>query len=349
MKTHLHFLPPFIVRRLSESQSADARSVAAHAAILDTALRTERRAPLPHQLLTQLLAIAPEKRTVYTSNNQMLLPGTLLWAEGVEPAADVNAQHAFDCVGATYEFYQGVLARQSVDGSGLPLVLSVHYGSGYCNALWNGSQMVFGDGDGTYFNTFTNDLDVIAHELTHGVVQYTCALTYQDESGALNEHLADAFGTMVKQRALGQDVTQASWLVGETIFKGAPPGTAVRSLKDPGNAFNLPGVGKDPQVASMADYQHLPADEDFGGVHINSGIPNKAFYLAAVAAGGHSWETIGPVWYAAMTSKSVTANSTFADFATATLAAAQQHASSDVRSAIAQAWEQVGVPVAAPV
>lgn len=349
MKTHLHFLPPFIVRRLTESESLDTQRLAVQAGDLDKTLRTERLTAIPHQMLTQLIAIAAEKRTVYSSGNQTVLPGTLLWSEGLAPGTDVSAREAFDRVGVTYDFYKDIFSRQSVDGNGLPLVLSVHYGSGYCNALWNGSQMVFGDGDGKHFNAFTNDVDVIAHELTHGVVQYTCELAYQDEPGALNEHLADAFGTMVKQRALGHDVSQASWLIGEGIFKGAPPGAALRSLRDPGHAFNLPLVGKDPQVAAMADFQHLAPDDDFGGVHINSGIPNKAFYLAAMTAGGHSWETLGPVWYAAITSGDVSANSSFADFAGATIAAARRISSSQVRNAIAQAWEQVGIPVAAPV
>ena len=164
----------------------------------------------------------------------------------------------------------------------------MHYGRGYDNAFWDGTQMVFGDGDGTVFNRFTIAVDVIGHELTHGVTEHTAALVYQGQSGALNESISDVFGSLVKQQALGQDAAAADWLIGAGLFTAQVKGVALRSMKAPGTAYDDPQLGKDPQPATMADY--VETTDDNGGVHLNSGIPNHAFYLAATAIGGHAWE-----------------------------------------------------------
>jgi len=227
------------------------------------------------------------------------------------------------------------LGRSSFDDRGATVVATVHYERNYDNAFWDGTQLVFGDGDGTVFDRFTKPIDVLGHELSHAVTQYTADLVYQGQSGALNESMSDVFGACIKQRHLGQDAASADWLVGEGIFLPGINGRALRSMTDPGTAYDDPAIGKDPQVGSMADY--VVTNDDNGGVHLNSGIPNRAFTIAARAIGGESWSVAGRIWYAALTS-GLSGNSDFATFAAATVAAAGEHA-----GAVEDAWREVGV------
>src|SRR5258705_701935 len=155
--------------------------------------------------------------------------------------------------------------------------------------------MLYGDGDGRIFNRFTKVLDVIGHELTHGVTQYTAALDYHDQSGALNEHFSDVFGILVKQYSLKQTAKKADWLIGAGIFTQRVHGAAIRSMKAPGTAYDDPTLGRDPQPAHMKNY--VKSHDDSGGVHVNSGIPNHVFYLVATALGGNAWEVAGKIWY----------------------------------------------------
>jgi hypothetical protein len=203
--------------------------------------------------------------------------------------------------------------------------------------------MVFGDGDGPYFNSFTDSVDVVGHELTHAVTQFTAGLTYVGQSGALNESVSDVFGSLVKQYKLGQTADQADWLIGADIVKKGFPGKALRSMAAPGTAYDDPSLGKDPQVATMADY--VDTQDDNGGVHTNSGIPNKAFHLAATGIGGTSWDGAGRIWFAALTS-GIGADTDFAGFAAATVTAAEA-VSAEAADAVRSAWEQVGVTGAA--
>src|SRR5262249_46427006 len=217
---------------------------------------------------------------------------------------------------------------------------SVHYRKDYDNAFWNGTQMVFGDGDGDLFNPFTVCVDVIGHELTHGVTQYESNLPYVAQSGALNESLSDVFGILVKQYP-STTATAADWLIGEGLFtnKVKPTGkAAVRSMKAPGTAYDDPVLGKDPQPANMADYVRGPADNF--GVHTNSGIPNHAFYLAATKIGGFAWEKAGLIWYETMTSPWLRRNAQFLTFARLTVLAAGAlfGQNSDEQDAVGEAW-----------
>jgi hypothetical protein len=218
--------------------------------------------------------------------------------------------------------------------------MSVHYGVRYDNAFWNGTQLVFGDGDGQIFDRFTKPVDVLGHELSHAVTERTAGLVYSGEPGALNESMSDVFGICAKQRLLGQTAQQADWLIGEGIFLPGVQARALRDMAHPGTAYDDPKLGKDPQVGSYKDFIHTTNDN--GGVHINSGIPNRAFQLAATSIGGSSAEGAGRIWYAALTGTDVGPNTDFAGFAAATVAAAGPHA-----DAVRQAWTTVGVTPAA--
>lgn len=319
----------------------------------DAYLRSQRRvfrhlSPAGRKILACTSLARPTKkvavnREVYDAGGKKTEPGKLVRKEGSKPVKDKDVNNVYDGAGHTWNFYNSLFGRNSIDNKGLKLVQTVHYGRKYDNAFWDGQQMVYGDGSGKIFGSFTTDIDIIGHELTHGVVQYECNLIYMNESGALNESLADIFGIMVKQKAMNLDVSQSNWLIGENVMLGGK--YALRSLKAPGTAFrNHPVWGTDPQPSHMSGYTDDPTDN--GGVHRNSGIPNHAFYLAAVKLGGFAWEKVGKVWYAAMCDKvAVKTDASFADFKNATLKQAQKLFKTDksVENAIMEAWTSVGV------
>lgn len=134
----------------------------------------------------------------------------------------------------------------------------VDYGDGFNNAFWDGQVMVFGDGDQDLFTSFTKSIDVIAHELTHGVTENTAGLIYHKQPGAINESMSDVFGSMVKQWSLKQDAASADWLIGAEVFTPGLEGDALRSMKAPGTAYDNEIIGKDPQPDHMDNYQNLP-------------------------------------------------------------------------------------------
>jgi hypothetical protein len=263
--------------------------------------------------------------------------------EGEEATGDPAVDEAHRGLGDTWSLLHAEFGRDSLDGSGLPLLAVVHYGREYANAFWDGEHMVFGDGDGEYFTRFTASLDVIGHELAHGLTEATARLEYEGQSGALSESVADAVGAMVAQRVAGHDAHQADWLIGATLFTDQVQGVALRSMLHPGTAYDDPVLGKDPQPASMAGY--VRTSDDNGGVHINSGIPNRAFALASTAIGGRTWAGAGAVWMAVLTGGEVTPDCDFATFARLCVAEVGRRwgAGSAQAQAVAQAWQTVGV------
>ncbi|MEV6791186.1 M4 family metallopeptidase [Streptomyces sp. NPDC051320] len=286
------------------------------------------------------------QRTVYDAGHRTGLPGRKVRGEGDEAVKDATVNRAYAGLGATFALYLKAYGRHSIDGSGLPLDASVHYDQKYNNAFWDGRQMVFGDGDGEIFLDFTIPVDVIGHELTHGVTQYTANLDYSGQSGALNESVSDVFGSLIKQYALDQTADRADWLIGAGLLAPGVSGVALRSMKAPGTAYDDDVLGKDPQPATMRDY--VTTDDDNGGVHLNSGIPNHAFYLLATALGGKAWERAGQVWYDTLTGGELPAAASFADFARLTVAAARaRFGSGDEQEAVVKAWSTVGVPTGA--
>ena len=354
-QTHHHsifcVLPPHMLREIARNGTPAERDHALNTLAIDGTLRTCRTT---YQLLSNnskqaiMTAVPTQKqRTVYNATNSEDLPGNVVRSEGDDPAGDVAVDEAYDGLGKTFDFYLEAYSRNSIDDEGLHLDATVHYGQDFRNALWNGTQMVFGDGDGVIFDRFTKSIDVIGHELTHGVTGHEAKLIYLGQSGALNESISDVFGSLVKQYALGQTVDQADWLIGQGLFMPSVQGVALRSMKDPGTAYDDPKLGKDPQPANMSDY--VDTSRDNGGVHINSGIPNKAFYLVATALGGKAWEKAGRIWYEALRDKQLSSSSSFTDFAIRTVINAGHLYGSggDEKKAVVDAWGQVGITLPA--
>ncbi|MEU3844189.1 M4 family metallopeptidase [Streptomyces sp. NPDC028635] len=339
-------VPPHILDHLARHEDPALSGPARRSLQRDAFERTQRR--LTTVIGAPAVAAPPgapadqPHRTIYDARHTQDLPGTKVREEGAEPGSDATVNRAYAGLGATFELYLKAYGRHSIDGNGLPLDATVHYDENYDNAFWNGEQMVFGDGDNEIFLDFTIPVDVIGHELTHGVTQHTANLEYFGQSGALNESLSDVFGSLIKQYTLGQTAAEADWLIGAGLLAPRVTGVALRSMKAPGTAYDDDVLGKDPQPGTMDGY--VRTGRDNGGVHINSGIPNHAFYLVATALGGHAWEKAGQVWYDVLTGGELKEDALFADFATLTVKAARErYGAGDELQAVQKAWEQVGV------
>jgi Zn-dependent metalloprotease len=296
-------------------------------------------------LMSSMFAVSDKlHRTIYDARKSETLPGTLVRFEGGRNKGGNTVTEAYNYSGSTYDFYKKIFERNSIDTKGMKLDSTVHYGENYNNAFWNGTQMVYGDGDGEIFQRFTKSIDVIGHELTHGVTQYEAALEYEGQAGALNESFSDVFGSMIKQHVLKQTVDKADWLIGAGLFTKKVNGVALRSMKEPGTAYDDPTIGKDPQPGHMKDFVNTTSDN--GGVHINSGIPNRAFYLTATELGGKAWEKAGYIWYITLTEK-LRESSNFQKAADMTVEVASTvygKGSKEVK-AVQTSWNLVGIKI----
>jgi Zn-dependent metalloprotease len=313
-------------------------------------LRGQRNALTDFNRAASRVAAGTKDRIVYDALNGSSLPGTVARRENDPPTTDVAVDEAFDGSGITYDLFSSVYERNSIDNNGMRLDSTVHYQKGYDNAFWNGEQMVYGDGDEDVpvgerlFNRFTIAIDVIGHELTHGVTQFEAKLVYSFQPGALNESMSDVFGSLVKQYSLNQTAAQADWIVGAGLFTANVNGVGIRSMKAPGTAYDDPVLGKDPQPGHMRDYVNTVSDN--GGVHINSGIPNHAFYITALELGGYAWEKAGQIWYVALKDR-LGANSKFQECADITFQVAGElfGANSLEQQAVKKGWSEVGLTV----
>ncbi len=344
-------LPPYMLRNIVENGSADQRQQALRNIVSAEAVRVQREVVAKEGPPEGLMeAIGGMNRIVYSAQNAGNLPGQQVRVEGGPPTGDAAADEAYDGAGATHSLYKDVYNRDSIDGNGARLDSTVHYRVGYDNAFWNGQQMVYGDGDEDLavaerlFNRFTIAIDVIGHELTHAVTQFTANLVYQGQSGALNESMSDVFGSLVKQRTRGQTAAEADWIIGEGLFTSRVNGNGIRNMKQPGTAYNDPVLGKDPQPGHMRDYVQTQSDN--GGVHINSGIPNRAFYVTAFNIGGFAWEKAGQIWYVTLQSK-LGQSANFATAAAKTYEAARDlyGQGSLEQQAVKAGWAEVGIDV----
>ncbi|MGG2014797.1 M4 family metallopeptidase [Bacillus sp. S10(2024)] len=278
--------------------------------------------------------------TIYTydAKNRSTLPGTL-WADTdniFNATRDAAAVDAHYYAGVTYDYYKKTFNRNSYNDAGAQLKSTVHYGKNYNNAFWNGSQMVYGDGDGYTFIPFSGGIDVVGHELTHAVTEYSSNLIYQNESGALNEAFSDIFGTLIEY----YDNRNPDWEVGEDIYTPGTAGDALRSMSDPTKY-------DDPDHYS----KRYTGSSDNGGVHTNSGIINKAAYLLAnggthygVTVNGIGKDKVGAIYYRANTVY-LTESATFSQARAGLVQAAADlyGANSAEVTAVKQSYDAVGV------
>ncbi len=343
-------IPPKVLERLSRNKklSAEARKAFARTAKFDKEVRKVREAKakltqtalatLPGKMAPAQLApaqLAPPSTPVYNCNHGVTLPGTLVPNPG--SSADTTAKRAFVETRGVAKFYRQAFGRNSIDNAGMALISSIHFSVNYNNAFWNGSQMTYGDGDGNIFVDFTKADDVVGHELTHGVTQHSLGLSYADQAGGLNESISDVFGSMFRQWQAHQNVNQADWFIGKEIMG---PGaiaqgfTCLRDMSNPGAAHCLA-----PQPTNFSQYH------DGMDPHESSGIPNFAFYKAAMAMGGKSWLIAGKIWYQALTGTPPTPKMTMKAFAnrTRSLAASLFSAKPAVKAAVNNAWVAVGL------
>jgi len=335
---HYGVIPPYILSKIIDNgsglQQSCARNTLAH---VQTLMAETWIKPVGASTATP----GQVQREIYDSEQTQNLPGKLVRTEGQPGGNDVASNEAYDYLGVTYDFFWQAYQRNSLDNQGLTLKGTVHYGKDYQNAFWNGQQMVFGDGDGEIFNRFTIALDVVGHELAHGVTETEAGLIYFEQAGALNESLSDVFGSLVKQFHLRQTADKADWLIGEGLLAEGINGKGLRSMSAPGTAYDDPLLGKDPQPADMQGY--IQTRDDNGGVHLNSGIPNRAFCLAAKALGGYAWEQAGYAWYDTVCDKTLPQNADFKTFADFTVRHGEKRFNKSVGQAIENAWKQVGV------
>ncbi len=353
-RSPLHcIVPPYLLREIIENGTPEQRQQALRTIVSAEAIRVQREVISkegPSEAVMEAATPGEMERIIYSADNSNSLPGRQVRGEGDPPTGDPSVDEAYDGAGATYALFSEVFNRNSIDGNGMRLDSTVHYRTGYDNAFWNGRQMVYGDGDEDLpvgqrlFNRFTIAVDIIGHELTHGVTQFTSNLIYQGQSGALNESMSDVFGSLVKQRLLGQSVTQADWIIGAGLFTANVNGVGIRSMREPGTAYNDPVLGKDPQPGHMNGYVETQADN--GGVHINSGIPNRAFYVTAFNLGGSAWEKAGQIWYVTLKDK-LSESANFAAAAAKTYEAARDlyGQGSLEQQAVRAGWAEVGIQI----
>jgi Zn-dependent metalloprotease len=344
-------VPGYVLREIVKRGDAAQREAALSTLGVSSTLRSSRmQAEARHAAIGRSAAAASGKaqpakknRVIRDAKNGTDTMVPIVRQEGDGPTGDAAVDEAFEHFGTTWDFLFETFARNSIDNAGMTIDGVVHYDKDFDNAFWDGKQMIFGDGSGTIMTRLTQSISVCAHELGHGVIQYDGPLAYQGQSGALNEHIADAFGTMVDQWQHKQTVDQADWLIGKEILAPGVTGKALRSMKEPGTAYDDDLMGKDPQPADMAHY--VDTADDNGGVHINSGIPNRAFYEISAILGGHCWEHAGRILYATLGNPQLRETTDFRRFARLNhrVAGTLYGAGSKEAQAVAAGWEKVGV------
>ena len=334
-------IPPDVLKKLASDRnlSDKARAAARNTATISIEMRKLREQALALTVAAgaaarpmRALAKAPAI-TVYDCKHHQTLPGALV----AKPATskDATAKRTFKETTAVAEFYRTVFKRNSVDDAGMTLLSSVHYGVDYDNAMWNGTQMVYGDGDNALFVDFTKGNDVIGHELTHGVTQHSLQLGYAGDAGGLNESLSDCFGSMFRQWQAKQDAASADWLIGSDILgpdakkKGY---TCLRNMADPADKHCI--------APQPVKYSQITKGMD---PHYSSGPPNLAFCLACKGVGGNSWDKVGQVWYRAMTGFGPSPRMTMKAFAARTRQLAASMFDKKVAASVDGAWKKVGL------
>lgn len=281
----MRFVPPYVLETLAETNPHARETLA-----MDAATRVRRQFRTPPGDGGARVVIWDSRGTYQTR---------LTEAGADDPATEDSRRAA----AFARDWIQRSLGRNGYDSRNSSIHVNIHYGTDYQNAFWDGDELVLGDGDGSMFVSFAGSPDVIAHEIAHGLVQHAAGLSYRDQPGALNEHFADVFGSAIEQALTGDSAETADWLVGDEITGPDWRGRALRSMAYPGTAY-----AGDPQPAHMDDLYTGSADN--GGVHINSGIPNRVFHAVAMRVGT---QDAARLWYVVLLNLWPTAD--FLDFA----------------------------------
>jgi Zn-dependent metalloprotease len=336
-------VPKSVLERFAndKSLSAETRRAAFESSLLSDLLRQSRTQhgafiSASRTIAAHLEELAPEPDSVvFDARHTHTLPGKSVPNPGT--STNGSAKRAFTEAARVAEFYRTIFKRNSVDNAGATLVSSVHFGRNYNNAMWNGTQMVYGDGDGKIFVDFTEGNDVIGHELTHGVTQYTLQLGYTDDAGGLNESLSDCFGSMFRQWEAQQTSQTADWLIGSDIVGPAAKERGLNCLRNMANPADPKALSPQP-----SNYSQLTPGMD---PHFTSGPPNLAFCEACKGVKGKSWETVGQVWYQVMVTAGPQPKMSMKDFAGRTRQAAVQlfEGRPEVAKSIDTAWKGVGL------
>jgi len=345
-------VPPHMLDAMTRSPDHRIREVARHN---QAAADRSRRAPaLGSKAVVGERGGAAEagkvRRVVRDAGQEPRFDGKVRRREGDPPTGNRDVDDVYRNTGIVLDFYRRVFNRNGVDGKGMWLISNVEFrqtpAQPMLGAYWyrNHKAMTFGEEILEVMKRPAKALDFAGHEMTHGVVQFTAKLAHGNEPGALNESFADVMASLVKQWKKGQTASEADWLIGDTVVYRSKTVRGIRSLKAPGTAYtDDPHIGSDQQVWQMK--HKYRGSKDDGGVHINSGIPNHAFYLVSATLGGLAWERAGQVWYASLLR--LHPNSDFEDCAqtTYTVAAALFGRGSRVQKAVKSAWKTVGLPI----
>ena len=336
-------VPADVLKKLSKDTKlpAEIRKRAADSARISHEIRQLRKQAAKLTNVTMetaatLVQLAPAPVvTVYDCKHTQTLPGTPVPNPGSSP--DPTAKRAFNETTTVAAFYKQVFNRNSIDNAGMTLMSSIHFGVNYNNAMWNGSQMLYGDGDGLIFIDFTNGNDVIGHELTHGVTQHSLQLSYSGDAGGLNESVSDCFGSMFRQWEKKQDVNSADWLIGHDIMGPTAKARGFVALRNMANPADKHCLAPQP-----TKYSQIKPGMD---PHYSSGPPNLAFCTACKTLGGKSWEQIGQVWYRTLTGFGPSPNMKMKAFANRTRQVASQMfgGTPAVAAAVDKGWKQVGL------
>lgn len=342
-KCHCLFIPPHVLDHLAKDKRKDVRQNTRLTVQQSNLSRKNRSAKrITMDMFAPAAPAGEGARTVYDCEKTWTQRVREARTETQGETGEKSVDTVFEFAGLVRSFYRD-LDRNSYDDAGSGIIMNVHFGSKYNNAFWDGDELTFGDGDGVIFNDFTQSLDVVAHEFAHGVTQFTADLEYQSQSGALNESFSDVFGSAITQHAKGQDAGSADWLIGDEIMGPDLYGECLRSMKAPGTAYDNTILGKDPQPDHMNNY--YAGTDDNQGVHINSGIPNKAFYLVATTIGT---QKAALIWYHAL--KNLWATADFNDAVdviaeSARILTRDEQVPLGSTQAVRSAFKAVGLPV----
>jgi Zn-dependent metalloprotease len=350
------FVPSFLQLRIAQRNPEYARRLFKTMIITNNLYRGSfARLSELHRFVDKAVDASIAARFVYDAQNKGDRPGKLVRKDGDPKTGDETADNAFDFHGIISDFHRIWHKRNSIDGNGMALKGIVHYLVNYLNAFWDGHYMTYGDGDKILFLTFVL-LFIAAHEMEHGITEHAVpgGIEYYGQPGAINEHLSDVGGAKVESWFLKLSALKYHFLVGKGIFVPPKPGSgdvllALRDMRNPGHGFHSSQIGDDPQPWHMKDY--VKGEEDNGGVHTNSGIPNGAFVFVCdgiekANIGGDWATTIGiaaNIWYAARPNLGNTPS--FANLAYWTIECCDvvPGLAPQVRKIVQESWDHCGV------